>query len=116
MEKVTAVKMKFGIWGLVCGAVVIMFIGFNLGGWSTTRTTRDVAQNAVMESYAAICVAQFMQEPTADEELKAFSALSASQRYGYMEKGGWNIMPGQETADAGVSRACISGIAMLVKN
>ncbi|MBU2645605.1 hypothetical protein KKI24_12930 [bacterium] len=93
-----------------------MFIGFNLGGWSTTRTTRDVAQNAVMESYAAICVAQFMQEPTADEKLKAFSALSASQRYGYMEKGGWDKMPGQETADAGVSRACISGIAMLVKN
>ena len=34
----------------------------------------------------------------------------------FIEKGGWDIMPGQEKADYGVSRACADGVGLLIKS
>ena len=31
MKPETAAKMKYGIWGLICGAVIAMIIGFAWG-------------------------------------------------------------------------------------
>ena len=39
MKPETAGKVKFGVWGLICGAVIAMIIGFGWGGWSTKGTT-----------------------------------------------------------------------------
>ncbi len=33
MKPETAGKVKFGVWGLICGAVIAMIIGFAWGGW-----------------------------------------------------------------------------------
>jgi len=32
VKEVMAVKVKYGIWGLICGAIVAMIIGFAWGG------------------------------------------------------------------------------------
>ena len=36
MTPVTAAKVKYGVWGLIGGAIIAMIIGFAWGGWTTT--------------------------------------------------------------------------------
>ena len=63
MKPETAGKVKFGVWGLICGAIIAMIIGFAWGGWLTGGTAQKMADEAVLASQAAICVAQFMKQP-----------------------------------------------------
>ena len=116
MKPETQGKIKYGIWGLIVGAVIAMIIGFAWGGWSTAATTQKISEEAVLASQAAICVAQFMKEANHEEKLKELGELSSYQRSGFIEKGGWDKMPGQEKADYGVSRACTAGIDLLIKS
>jgi hypothetical protein len=116
MNPENAGKIKYGGWGLACGAVIAMIIGFGWGGWSTAATTQKMSDEAVLASQAAICVAQFMKQPNHEEKLKELGEVSSYQRSDFIEKGGWDKMPGQEKADYGVSRACADGIDLLIKS
>ena len=115
MKPETAGKVKFGVWGLICGAVIAMIIGFGWGGWSTKGTTQKMTDEAVLASQAAICVAQFMKQPNHEEKLKALGEVSSWQRAEVIEKGGWDRMPGQEKAGYAVARACADGLDLLIK-
>jgi hypothetical protein len=115
MTPVTAGKVKYGVWGLICGAVITMIIGFAWGGWTTARTTQWMGEEAVLAARAAICVAQFMKDPNAQEHLQAVGKVSSYQRSTFIEKGGWDKMPGEDTASHGVSRACADGLEVLLK-
>jgi hypothetical protein len=115
MTPVTAGKVKYGVWGLIGGAIIAMIIGFAWGGWTTARTTRQMSTEAVLAAQAAICVAQFMKEPNHEEQLQAFGKLSSYQRSTFIEKGGWDKMPGEEKAGYAVARACADGLDVLLK-
>ncbi|HVQ76355.1 MAG TPA: hypothetical protein VMT79_12570 [Candidatus Binatia bacterium] len=115
MKAETAAKVKYGIWGVICGAVIATIIGFAWGGWTTSGTTRTMTQEAVLASRSAICVAQFMKQPDADAKLKELEAVSTWQRAEVIEKGGWDRMPGQEKAGDTVARACADGLELLMK-
>jgi hypothetical protein len=115
MKPETTGKFKYGAWGLVCGAIIAMIIGFGWGGWSTAKTTQTKTEEAVLASQAAICIAQFMKEPNHGEQLKNFEKEVGWGRTEFIEKGGWNKMPGQETALYGVARACSDGIELLLE-
>ena len=115
MKPENAAKIKYGVWGLICGGIISMIIGFAWGGWTTAATTERISEEAVLASQAAICVAQFMKQPNHEEKLKEIGDVSSYQRSDFIEKGGWDKMPGQEKADYGVSRACADGIDLLIK-
>ena len=115
MRTETAGKIKYGVWSLFIGAVIAMIIGFGWGGWTTAATTQKMSEEAVLASQAAICVAQFMKEPDHKEKLKELMELDSWRRFEFIEKGGWDKMPGQEKADWGVSRACADGVELLIK-
>ena len=115
MKTETAGKIKYGVWSLFVGAVIAMIIGFAWGGWSTAATTQKISDEAVLASQAAICVAQFIKEPNHQEKLKELAEISSYQRANFIEKGGWDKMPGQEKAGWGVSRACAAGIDLLIE-
>lgn len=115
MKAETAAKAKYGLWGVVCGAVVAMIIGFGWGGWTTASTTQEMTGKAVVASQAAICVAQFTKQPDQAKKLAEFEQVSSWTRPEFVEKGGWDKMPGQETASQGVARACADGLALLMK-
>jgi hypothetical protein len=115
MKPENAGKIKFGIWGLICGAIVTMIIGFAWGGWSTAGTAKQATQKAVVANDAAICVAQFMAQPNHEDQLKEYEKVSSWERSKFIEKGGWDIMPGQKEANYAVSRACADGIDLLAK-
>ena len=115
MKTETAGKIKYGVWSLIVGAVVAMIIGFGWGGWTTAATTQKISEEAVLASQAAICVAQFMKDPNHEEKLTELGKISSYQRSNFIEKGGWDKMPGQEKADYSVSRACADGLELLIK-
>jgi hypothetical protein len=108
-------KIKFGIWGLICGAIVTIIIGFAWGGWSTAATTKKMTEKAVVASDARICVAQFMAQPNKADKLKEFEKVSSWERPKFVEKGGWDKMPGQKQSDYEVTRACADKLELLAK-
>jgi hypothetical protein len=114
MKPELAGKIKYGVWGLICGAIIAMIIGFVWGGWKTSSTSQKMSTEAVLASQAAICVAQFMKQPNHEEKLKELKELDSWKRAEFIEKGGWDVMPGQEKAeDYAVARACASGLELL---
>ena len=115
MTPETAGKVKYGVWGLICGAVIAMIIGFAWGGWTTSGTTQKMTEESVLASRAAICVALFMKEPNHEAKLKELGEVSSWNRGEFIEKGGWDKMPGQEKAGPGVARACAEGLGALLK-
>jgi hypothetical protein len=108
-------KIKLGVGGLICGAVVAMIIGFSWGGWETAGATQKISDQAVLTSQAAICVAQFVKDPKSSEMLKELAGIESYRRSDFIEKGGWDKMPGQQEASRGVSRACSDGVEVLIK-
>ncbi len=114
MKPETAGKVKFGVWGLICGAVIAMIIGFWWGGWMTGGTAQKMTDEAVLASQAAICVAQFMKQPSHEEKLKEFEKVESWKRSEFIEKGGWDKMPGQQKAGSYVAQACVKGLEVLI--
>jgi hypothetical protein len=92
-----------------------MIIGFAWGGWTTRGTTQKMTGEAVLASQAAICVAQFIKAPNHEEKLKELGELDSWKRAEFIEKGGWNKMPGQEKAGSSVAEACAKGLEVLIK-
>ena len=115
MKPETEGKIKFGLWGLVVGAVIAIIIGFGWGGWTTAGTTQQKSKEAVLASQAAICVAQFMKDSNYEDNFKEFEKASSWEKSKFVEKGGWDKMPGQKTADYSVSRACVDGLELIAK-
>ena len=115
MTPVTAAKVKYGVWGLICGAVIAMIVGFAWGGWTTSGTTKRMGDEAVLAARAAICVAQFMKDPNHQEKLQELEKVSSYQRSTFIEKGGWDKMPGEQKASFTVGRACADGLEYLTK-
>jgi hypothetical protein len=115
MKPVNEAKVKFGVWGLIVGGIFAIIIGFAWGGWTTASTTKTMTEDAVLASQAAICVAQFIKETNHEEKLKEFAKMNSWERPKFIEKGGWDKMPGQEKADYAVDRACSDGLELLIK-
>jgi hypothetical protein len=88
MKPETAAKIKYGVWGLICGAVIAIIIGFAWGGWTTFSTTEKMSKEAVLAARAAICVAQFMKEPNHEEKLKEFEKSGYYEKPQFIEKRG----------------------------
>jgi len=56
-----------------------------------------------------------MKDPNQEEKLKELGELDSWKRAEFIEKGGWDKMPGQEKAGYLVSRACADGLELLIK-
>ena len=46
---------------------------------------------------------------------KELGELDSWKRSEFLEKGGWDKMPGQKEASYGVARACTDGVELLIK-
>jgi hypothetical protein len=104
-------SLKRLLQGAAAGAVVVMIVGFNWGGWTLGSTVEKVAQEradaALVAALAPICVDQFRQAANAPANLTELSKINyAWDRRAYIEKGGWAMMPGSDKADSAVVRAC----------
>ena len=104
---------------MIIGAIIAMIIGFKWGGWTTSGTTQQMTEEAVLASQvasqAAICVAQFMKDPKYNERLQELQKSDYWDKRKYIEKGGWDKMPGRTEATPGVAEACAEGLMALIK-
>jgi len=115
MKPDTETKLKFGGWGLVAGAAGAMILGFYWGGWTTQSKTQQMTDAAVLSTRVAICVAQFTKGPNDQKRLKELQAINSWERSTFIEKGGWDKMPGEEKASDTVARPCAEGLGALMQ-
>jgi len=94
----------------VASVVLTMIVGFTWGGWVRGATAlsmgKAMAEEAVVNRLAPICVVQVAQDPAKDEKLKIMSDLHAYERSSYVQKQGWASMPGEKEPDGKVAEAC----------
>ena len=115
MTPVTDAKVTYGFWGSVVGAGIAITIGFAWGGWTTSGTTQKMSEQAILASRAAICAAQFMNAPDHKQKIKELQGVESYQRSEFIEKGGWDRMPGEEKAVWGVAGACVLALEPVIK-
>ena len=98
-------------WSWIASIILTMIVGFAWGGWVTRATARtmaeDMAEDAVIERLAPICVAQFNQDPGKDQKLEELRKASGYQRRTYVQDQGWATVPGEEGPDREVADECV---------
>jgi hypothetical protein len=91
-------KIKTGVLAAIGGAILTMIIGFAWGGWVTGGTAQStaekMAEDAVANRLAPICVAQFNQDSEKTQKLKKLEETGTWQRGNYVEEQGWATMLG----------------------
>jgi hypothetical protein len=102
--------------GIGIGVVATMFVGFYWGGWvtggSASQTAQREAKDAVVSALAPICVERFRQAADSQTNLTELKKISYAWEQGvFIEKGGWALMPGSNTTDIGVARACAAALS-----
>ena len=111
-------SLKRLLQGAAAGAVVTIVVGFNWGGWTLGSTvekvTKERADAEVVAVLAPICIDQFRQAVNAAANLSELTKFKYSwDRDVFIEKGGWAIMPGSETASPAVGKACAETLSTL---
>jgi hypothetical protein len=95
------------VFGFAVAAVVLtLIVGFNWGGWVTGGTAQAMANDAVVQRLAPICVAQFDQDPGNQQKLSELKAKRSYQRDDYVIEQGWATLPGDQKPDSKVADAC----------
>ena len=108
------------IWGGLCGAAALAFVGFMFGGWVTggkaAEMARQQSEKAVVAALAPICVDKFRHAKNADENFGKLNAISMSWEKGnYVSQGGWATLPGGNEPFSGVAQACAEMLGNLQK-
>ena len=97
-------------WSWVGSIILTMIVGFGWGGWVTGSTAEKLAEkmaeNAVVQRLAPICVTQFNQDPGRDQKLVALKGTDSWKRTDYVQTQGWATMPGEEKPDSLVAEEC----------
>jgi len=110
-------KVKIASWGAVGGAVALAIVGFAWGGWVTGGTAQqranELAENAVVDRLALICVKQFGEDLEKDQKLVEMNKKNSWDRDTYVEEQGWATMPDEEKPENSVARKCAVMLAQL---
>jgi len=112
-------KIKLVFWGAIGGAIVLLIIGFGFGGWvkggTAQKMAEEMAQDAVLERLAPICVVQFKQDSNKEARLKELKEKSYYERGDYVKERGWATMPGEKEPDRKVANECARRLVELEK-
>ncbi len=103
------------LYGAIGGAILTIIIGFAWGGWVTGGTAQERIDKAVLPLAAEICANNFKTDPNFEKNLAALKKEESWQRRGYIEKGKWSVMAGDDTSKSGVAEACVEKLSDLLK-
>ncbi len=103
-------KKTIVFWSWVGIIIATVVVGFGWGGWVTggnaQKMSATVAEDAVTQRLAPICVTQFSQDPGKDQKLIVLKETSSWMRGTYVESQGWATMPGESEPDSQVAKGC----------
>jgi len=107
-------------WIAIGAVVLVLFLGFSRGGWTTGGAARQMAetsaQNAVTERLTPICVAQFNADAQRAVKFEELSAInSTSKRITYVKEQGWATMPGESAPENRVATACANQLKLITE-
>ena len=112
-------KIKPALWGIVGGAIAAIIIGFAWGGWVTGGTAENMAEEmaevAVADRLAPICVEQFNQDSKKDQNLKELKKTDSWMRSDYVKKQGWATITGKKEPNDKVAEKCAELLGELGK-
>ncbi len=104
-------------WSCVASVVLTMIIGFAWGGWVTggtaQKTAEDMAEDAVVDRLAPICVARFYQDPKKYQKLIELKETDSWKRGDYVKEQGWATIPGEEKPDNKVANECVKRLMQI---
>ena len=100
---------------LLIGLLVPPGIGFGLKLWVTKDVADRRVSTAVLAAETAVCVGQFNSSPNAKKLLAEFKGLDYGAKSAFIEKGGWDKMPGEERARSAVTQECGSRLDALAQ-
>jgi hypothetical protein len=96
--------------GAFVGFLATVVIGFGWGGWTLGSAAKEMADksasSAVIAALAPICVDKFQRATGAEANLAELKKVSSWQQATFVEKGGWATLPGSDTVNSSVARAC----------
>lgn len=96
--------------GVLAGALLIAWGGFELVGWKTSsasaRLAKGQAEAAVATALGKICSVQFNSAPNVPERLAELKKTERWSRSGVLAKAGFATMPGDKEPANGVAEAC----------
>jgi len=103
-------EVKPALWGAAGGAAALAILGFTWGGWLTAGSAatqaNQRASEAVVTALAPICADNFRRDQDTAARLVELKKVSTWEQARFIEKGGWAKMPGIESADSAMARAC----------
>jgi hypothetical protein len=103
--------------GAAAGVIATWIIGFNLGGWVTGGTAREMAKKsattAVVSALAPICVDKFQHSADVASNMTELKKVSSWQQGSFISKGGWATLPGSDSANSAVADACATMLGSL---
>jgi len=107
------------VWGLVVGAIVLLIVIFSTGWVVTSGSAKakaeEMAEKAVLDRLAPICVKQFNQDPNKEARLKELKEIDSWKRGEFVQKQGWATMPGEKEPDSKVADECARRLVELEK-
>ena len=106
--------LKTVVWSAIGGALVwwiLLAAGF---GWmsagSAEKKAGEEAEAAVSAALTPICVARFQQDAESETKLQALKDESTWKQAAYVVKQGWATMPGHDTPEQRIAKACANQI------
>jgi len=103
-------ELKPALLGAMGGAIALAILGFTWGGWMTAGNAATQASQraseAVVTALAPICADNFRRDQDSAARLAELKKVSSWEQASFIEKGGWAKMPGDQTSDSTMSRAC----------
>ena len=107
------------VWGLVVGAIVLLIVIFATGWVVTSGSAQtkaeEMAEKAVVDRLAPICVTQFLEDPNKKGRLKELKEIDSCKRADYVKEPGWATMPGEKESDYNVANECAELLVKLEK-
>jgi hypothetical protein len=100
---------------VVIGSVLTMIVGFGWGGWTTSATANQVANDraeaAVTAALVPICVAQKKVDEASRTMLGQMKAMTSSyEQTEFVMKSGWATFPGDDGPNRSVAEACAAAL------
>lgn len=106
--------LKPGIYGAAIGAAVVGIVGFTWGGWVTGGTAHDramtMSRDGVVTAMVPVCLDMALTDPDRMTKLAAIRDASTYQRRDALMEAGWATVPGAESPDRDIAKACLASL------
>lgn len=103
-------KIKTVAGSAIVGAILVMIIGFSWGGWvlgsTAMKSGTAMAQEAVIQRLAPMCLAQFKQDPEKEDKFNMMKDKYDWDKEKFIREQGWATMPFEEEPDDNVAVLC----------